>query len=585
MGDAGLTGRKIIVDTYGGMGRHGGGAFSGKDPSKVDRSAAYAARWVAKNLVAAGLARRCEVQVAYAIGVAEPVSVRVDTLRHRPPRRGAPRAPGAQALRPHAQGHHHGPRPAAADLPRHLLPRPLRPRGRGLPLGAHRSRRSPAPGRRRARPSADDGGCGEARRSAARRSPLAAGSRIRASSRRNPADLVSPRAMGGGAGRARAGLLVALRLARRRLAGPASAAEPSIRVLLADSAGAVEVQPGRRSDVAAAGAGRAARERAALRRRVARRRRRFGRGRRGAGAGGRGGRARRGRPAGRERGPARGLRGRNRGPRGLRLLELGDAQGPGRRDAAPTRCTSARSGRGGPSTSSAGRGARSTAAWMPRARRSWRRPEPRAASTSPGRSKPILAVFHSASGGQTASAEEVWGRACPVSRERAGRERGGFPGHLLAGFDLRHHTGARSGEARAPDRHGSRGPGRRAIAERAGPAHPGARRWRRFEARSAGPAQRPRRERDSQHAVRDPHGRRRLRLRRRRPRPRRRHEPVGGGGDGAPRRRLPPDPRHLLPRHRALARASRDEEPRRGRVAPGGARRRARPSACWCRCC
>ncbi len=80
LGDAGLTGRKIIVDTYGGMGRHGGGAFSGKDPSKVDRSGAYAARWVAKNLVAAGLAQRCEVQVAYAIGVAEPVSIRVDTF-------------------------------------------------------------------------------------------------------------------------------------------------------------------------------------------------------------------------------------------------------------------------------------------------------------------------------------------------------------------------------------------------------------------------------------------------------------------------------------------------------------------------
>ena len=79
-GDAGLTGRKIIVDTYGGMARHGGGAFSGKDPSKVDRSAAYAARWVAKNIVAAGLARRCEVQVAYAIGVAQPVSVMVDTF-------------------------------------------------------------------------------------------------------------------------------------------------------------------------------------------------------------------------------------------------------------------------------------------------------------------------------------------------------------------------------------------------------------------------------------------------------------------------------------------------------------------------
>ena len=80
MGDAGLTGRKIIVDTYGGMGRHGGGAFSGKDPSKVDRSAAYAARWVAKNLVKAEVARRCEVQLAYAIGVAEPVSIRVDTF-------------------------------------------------------------------------------------------------------------------------------------------------------------------------------------------------------------------------------------------------------------------------------------------------------------------------------------------------------------------------------------------------------------------------------------------------------------------------------------------------------------------------
>ena len=80
MGDCGLTGRKIIVDTYGGMARHGGGAFSGKDPSKVDRSAAYAARYVAKNVVAAGLADRCEVQVAYAIGVAHPVSVMVDTF-------------------------------------------------------------------------------------------------------------------------------------------------------------------------------------------------------------------------------------------------------------------------------------------------------------------------------------------------------------------------------------------------------------------------------------------------------------------------------------------------------------------------
>jgi S-adenosylmethionine synthetase len=79
MGDCGLTGRKIIVDTYGGQGSHGGGAFSGKDPSKVDRSASYMARYVAKNVVAAGLARKCEVQLAYAIGVAEPVSVMINT--------------------------------------------------------------------------------------------------------------------------------------------------------------------------------------------------------------------------------------------------------------------------------------------------------------------------------------------------------------------------------------------------------------------------------------------------------------------------------------------------------------------------
>jgi S-adenosylmethionine synthetase len=80
VGDSGLTGRKIIVDTYGGMGRHGGGCFSGKDPTKVDRSAAYAARWAAKNVVAAGLAERCEIQVAYAIGVSHPLSVNVETF-------------------------------------------------------------------------------------------------------------------------------------------------------------------------------------------------------------------------------------------------------------------------------------------------------------------------------------------------------------------------------------------------------------------------------------------------------------------------------------------------------------------------
>ena len=92
MGDAGLTGRKIIVDSYGGMSRHGGGAFSGKDPSKVDRSAAYAMRWVAKNVVAAGLAARCEVQVAYAIGKAHPVGFYVETF-------GTERVPVAQIQR------------------------------------------------------------------------------------------------------------------------------------------------------------------------------------------------------------------------------------------------------------------------------------------------------------------------------------------------------------------------------------------------------------------------------------------------------------------------------------------------------
>lgn len=79
-GDTGLTGRKIIVDTYGGQARHGGGAFSGKDPTKVDRSAAYAARYVAKNIVAAGLAQKCEIQIAYAIGIAQPISIMIDTF-------------------------------------------------------------------------------------------------------------------------------------------------------------------------------------------------------------------------------------------------------------------------------------------------------------------------------------------------------------------------------------------------------------------------------------------------------------------------------------------------------------------------
>ena len=117
MGDAGLTGRKIIVDTYGGIARHGGGAFSGKDPSKVDRSAAYAMRWVAKNVVAAGLAERCEVQVAYAIGKAHPVGLFVETF-------GTETVAVDQIqkaigevfdLRPGRD--HPRPRPAAADLP------------------------------------------------------------------------------------------------------------------------------------------------------------------------------------------------------------------------------------------------------------------------------------------------------------------------------------------------------------------------------------------------------------------------------------------------------------------------------------
>ena len=138
MGDCGLTGRKIIVDTYGGMARHGGGAFSGKDPSKVDRSAAYAARYVAKNVVAAGLAERAEVQVAYAIGVAHPVSVMVETFgtekvspvedprADRRAFRSAPgRVPGVPAV-------------ASADLSEDGRVRSLRARGPRLHLGADR---------------------------------------------------------------------------------------------------------------------------------------------------------------------------------------------------------------------------------------------------------------------------------------------------------------------------------------------------------------------------------------------------------------------------------------------------------------
>jgi hypothetical protein len=147
MGDAGLTGRKIIVDTYGGYARHGGGAFSGKDPSKVDRSAAYAMRWVAKNVVAAGLATQCEVQVAYAIGKAEPVGLFVDT---------AGTGVVDDAALQEAITEVFDLRPAAIirdlDLLRpDLRPdrrlRPLRPRGRRLHLGVHRPRRAAEEGR------------------------------------------------------------------------------------------------------------------------------------------------------------------------------------------------------------------------------------------------------------------------------------------------------------------------------------------------------------------------------------------------------------------------------------------------------
>jgi S-adenosylmethionine synthetase len=116
VGDCGLKGRKIIVDTYGGVGRHGGGAFSGKDPSKVDRSAAYAARYVAKNVVAAGLAEKCEVQVAYAIGIAEPVSVHVEAFGTNNIDEGAHRVPDSRALRSAPQGHH----PDAGSAAPHL---------------------------------------------------------------------------------------------------------------------------------------------------------------------------------------------------------------------------------------------------------------------------------------------------------------------------------------------------------------------------------------------------------------------------------------------------------------------------------
>ena len=147
MGDTGLTGRKIIVDTYGGSCPHGGGAFSGKDPTKVDRSACYMARHVAKNIVAAGLAERAQVQVAYAIGVAEPVSIMVETFGTGKVPTAQARADGAAPLRLHARRHHQVPESPAAHLQEDGRLRTLRAHRARVHLGAHRPRQGSA-GRR-----------------------------------------------------------------------------------------------------------------------------------------------------------------------------------------------------------------------------------------------------------------------------------------------------------------------------------------------------------------------------------------------------------------------------------------------------
>ena len=138
MGDTGLTGRKIIVDTYGGMGRHGGGAFSGKDCTKVDRSAAYAARWVAKNVVAARLAERCEIELAYAIGVSYPLSIMVDTFGTGVVDEATITEAVNARVRPAPGCDHPRSGPASPHLREDGRLRSLRPRGRGFHLGAHR---------------------------------------------------------------------------------------------------------------------------------------------------------------------------------------------------------------------------------------------------------------------------------------------------------------------------------------------------------------------------------------------------------------------------------------------------------------
>ena len=143
-GDTGLTGRKIIVDSYGGMGRHGGGAFSGKDPSKVDRSAAYMGRWVAKNIVAAKLAERCEVQFAYAIGYPDPVSVHIETFGTATVARREDRPRGEPRVQLPAGRHHRAVEPAPADLLADHQLRALRQEGHDL--GGHRQGQGAAEG-------------------------------------------------------------------------------------------------------------------------------------------------------------------------------------------------------------------------------------------------------------------------------------------------------------------------------------------------------------------------------------------------------------------------------------------------------
>ncbi len=137
-GDCGMTGRKIIVDTYGGVGSHGGGAFSGKDPSKVDRSASYMARYIAKNIVAAGLADRLEVQLAYTIGVAQPVSVNVDTQGTAKIKPRQDRGDHHGAFRPEAEKDHREARPLEAHIQEDRLLRPFRQERPGFYLGEAR---------------------------------------------------------------------------------------------------------------------------------------------------------------------------------------------------------------------------------------------------------------------------------------------------------------------------------------------------------------------------------------------------------------------------------------------------------------